>query len=120
MACVDLASEAIDLHRILPRSIGERPRNATRKSSSAADVSGRIDIAQRAGIPDVESDQPMRELARATIGDELARLPLVLLADGTALAMPTHAELAEKVRRAYEAKGEVAPQPVPVKEVVAG
>ncbi|WP_426819272.1 hypothetical protein, partial [Ralstonia pseudosolanacearum] len=64
MACVDIASEAVDLHRILPRSIAERPRNATRKSSSAADVSGRIDIAQRAGIPDVESDQPSKDATR--------------------------------------------------------
>ena len=59
------------------------------------------DFLSRNQIPyqwvDVESDRPMRELARATIGDDLARLPLVLLADGTALVMPTHAELAEKV-----------------------
>ena len=59
------------------------------------------DFLSRNQIPyqwvDVESDQPMRELARATIGDDLARLPLVLLADGTALVMPTHAELAERV-----------------------
>jgi thioredoxin reductase (NADPH) len=59
------------------------------------------DFLSRNQIPyqwvDIESDAPMRELARATIGDDLARLPLVLLADGTALAMPTHAELAERV-----------------------
>jgi thioredoxin reductase (NADPH) len=59
------------------------------------------DFLSRNQIPyqwvDVESDTPMRELAKATIGEDLATLPLVLLADGTALAMPTHAELAEKV-----------------------
>jgi len=59
------------------------------------------DFLSRNQIPyqwiDVESDASMRQLAVATIGDDLARLPLVLLADGTALAMPSHAELAAKV-----------------------
>jgi len=59
------------------------------------------DFLSRNQIPyqwiDVESDEPMRQLAIATIGGDLARLPLVLLADGTALAMPSHPELAEKV-----------------------
>ena len=59
------------------------------------------DFLSRNQIPyqwiDVESDDSMRQLAIATIGGDLARLPLVLLADGTALAMPSHAELAEKV-----------------------
>jgi thioredoxin reductase (NADPH) len=59
------------------------------------------DFLSRNQIPyqwvDVESDPPMRELAKATIGEDLASLPLVLLADGTALVMPTQAELADKV-----------------------
>ena len=46
---------------------------------------------------DVESDASMRAARVATIGDDLARLPVVLLADGTTLAMPSHAELAAKV-----------------------
>ncbi len=65
------------------------------------------DFLSRNQIPyqwiDVESDASMRELAVATIGDDLARLPLVLLPDGTALAMPSHAELAAKVRPADRA-----------------
>ena len=59
------------------------------------------DFLSRNQIPyqwvDVESDAPMRELAKTTIGEDLANLPLVLLADGAALVMPTHAELAERV-----------------------
>ena len=59
------------------------------------------DFLSRNQIPyqwiDVEADASMRELAVATIGEGLTRLPLVLLADGTALAMPSHAELAAKV-----------------------
>jgi thioredoxin reductase (NADPH) len=59
------------------------------------------DFLSRNQIPyqwvDVESDASMRELAKATIGEDLTNLPLVLLADGTTLVMPTQAELADKV-----------------------
>jgi thioredoxin reductase (NADPH) len=58
------------------------------------------DFLSRNQIPyqwiDVEIDGPMRELALSTNGGDLSKLPLVLLADGTTLTMPSHAELAEK------------------------
>jgi thioredoxin reductase (NADPH) len=59
------------------------------------------DFLSRNQIPyqwiDVEMDASMRELALSVNGGDLARLPIVLLADGSTLTMPSHAELAEKV-----------------------
>ena len=46
---------------------------------------------------DVEQDGSMRELVQSATGGDLSRLPVVLLADGTMLTMPSHAELAAKV-----------------------
>ena len=45
---------------------------------------------------DVESDASMRQLALSVNGGDLARLPIVLLADGSTLTMPSHAEVAER------------------------
>ena len=45
---------------------------------------------------EVESDASMRELALSANGGDLARLPIVLLADGTMLTTPSNAELAER------------------------
>jgi thioredoxin reductase (NADPH) len=59
------------------------------------------DFLSRNQIPflwvDVELDAAMREIAMAANGGSLARLPVVLLADGTSLLAPSHAELAEKI-----------------------
>ena len=59
------------------------------------------DFLSRNQIPyqwiDVEQDAAMRDIALAANGGDLSRLPVVLLADGTMLTMPSHAELAEKV-----------------------
>ena len=59
------------------------------------------DFLSRNQIPyhwiDVEQDAAMRDLALAANGGDLSRLPVVLLADGTMLVAPTHAELAAKV-----------------------
>lgn len=46
---------------------------------------------------DVEQDAAMRELVLSTNGGDLARLPVVLLQDGTMLSAPTHSELAGKM-----------------------
>src|SRR5262245_43995538 len=43
---------------------------------------------------DVEQDASMRELVQSATGGDLSRLPVVLLADGTMLVMPSHADLA--------------------------
>jgi thioredoxin reductase (NADPH) len=65
------------------------------------------DFLSRNQIPyqwiDVESDAPMRELALATLGGDLTKLPVVLLADGTTLTSPSHAELAAKTGLQTEA-----------------
>jgi thioredoxin reductase (NADPH) len=45
---------------------------------------------------DVESDASMRQLALSANGGSLAQLPVVLLADGTPLTMPSNAALAER------------------------
>jgi thioredoxin reductase (NADPH) len=45
---------------------------------------------------DVEADASMRQLALSVNGGDLMRLPLVLLTDGTVLAMPSNAQLAEQ------------------------
>jgi thioredoxin reductase (NADPH) len=45
---------------------------------------------------DVESDESMRHLALSANGGTLAQLPIVLLADGTQLTMPSNAELAQR------------------------
>jgi thioredoxin reductase (NADPH) len=59
------------------------------------------DFLSRNQIPflwvDVELDAAMRDIAMAANGGTLARLPVVLLADGTSLLAPSHAELAEKI-----------------------
>ena len=59
------------------------------------------DFLSRNQIPylwvDVEQDSAMRELVQSATGGDLSRLPVVLLADGTMLTMPSHAELAAKV-----------------------
>ena len=59
------------------------------------------DFLSRNQIPfqwiDVELDAAMREIAVTANGGSLARLPVVLLADGTTLIAPAHAELAEKI-----------------------
>jgi thioredoxin reductase (NADPH) len=58
------------------------------------------DFLSRNQIPfqwiDVEQDAAMRQIAEDANGGSLARLPVVLLADGTALVAPTNVELAEK------------------------
>jgi thioredoxin reductase (NADPH) len=59
------------------------------------------DFLSRNQIPylwvDVEQDAAMRELVTSATGGDLSKLPVVLLADGTMLTMPSHAELAQKV-----------------------
>ena len=59
------------------------------------------DFLSRNQIPylwvDVEQDAAMRELVSSATGGDLSRLPVVLLADGTMLTMPSHAELAQRV-----------------------
>ena len=59
------------------------------------------DFLSRNQIPfqwiDVELDAAMREIAVTANGGSLARLPVVLLADGATLIAPAHAELAEKI-----------------------
>jgi thioredoxin reductase (NADPH) len=59
------------------------------------------DFLSRNQIPflwvDVELDAGMRDIATTANGGSLARLPVVLLADGTTLVAPSHAELAEKI-----------------------
>ena len=45
---------------------------------------------------DVESDASMRQLALSANNGSLAQLPIVLLADGTQLTMPSNAELAQR------------------------
>lgn len=59
------------------------------------------DFLSRNQIPyqwiDVEQDEGMREIALKANGGDPSRLPVVLLADGTALVAPSHAELAAKV-----------------------
>ena len=45
---------------------------------------------------EVESDASMRQLALSANGGDLTRLPIVLLADGTMLTMPSNAEVAER------------------------
>ena len=45
---------------------------------------------------DVESDASMRQLALSANGGSLAQLPIVLLADGTQLTMPSNGELAQR------------------------
>lgn len=58
------------------------------------------DFLSRNQIPyqwiDIDTDAPTRELVQATTGD-LSRLPVVLFPDGSHLAAPTTAELAQKV-----------------------
>ncbi len=58
------------------------------------------DFLSRNQIPyqwiDVEQDAAMRALVLSASGGDLSRLPVVLLADGTMLTMPSHAELAAK------------------------
>ena len=49
----------------------------------------------------------MRELALSANGGDLSRLPVVLLADGTMLTMPSNAELAGEVRPADRADAPV-------------
>jgi thioredoxin reductase (NADPH) len=46
---------------------------------------------------DVEQDAAMREVALAANGGDLARLPVVLLADGTVLVQPSPSDLASKI-----------------------
>ena len=59
------------------------------------------DFLSRNQIPyrwiDVEQDEAMRAIALGANGGDPSRLPVVLLADGTALVAPSHAELAAKV-----------------------
>ncbi len=59
------------------------------------------DFLSRNQIPyrwiDVEQDEAMRAIALGANGGDLSRLPVVLLADGTALVTPSHAELAARV-----------------------
>ena len=59
------------------------------------------DFLSRNQIPyrwiDVDEDAAMRELVVSAIGEELSRLPVVLLQDGTMLVQPTPAELAARI-----------------------
>jgi thioredoxin reductase (NADPH) len=59
------------------------------------------DFLSRNQIPyrwyDVEQDEAMRDIALGANGGDPSRLPVVLLADGTPLVAPSHAELAGKV-----------------------
>jgi thioredoxin reductase (NADPH) len=59
------------------------------------------DFLSRNQIPyrwiDVEQDEAMLAIALGANGGDPSRLPVVLLADGTALVAPSHAELAAKV-----------------------
>jgi len=58
------------------------------------------DFLSRNQIPylwvDIDQDAPTRELVQGLTGD-LSKLPVILLADGTALVTPTNIELADKV-----------------------
>ncbi len=58
------------------------------------------DFLSRNQIPyqwiDIDQDPAMRDIAVAANGGDPSRLPVVLLTDGTALAQPSNAELAEK------------------------
>ena len=59
------------------------------------------DFLSRNQIPyhwvEVEQDAPMRELALSATGGDLARLPVVVLTDGTTLTQPSNADLAGKI-----------------------
>ena len=59
------------------------------------------DFLSRNQIPyhwiDVEQDASMRDLALSANGGDLARLPVVVLSDGTTLTQPTQAELASRI-----------------------
>jgi thioredoxin reductase (NADPH) len=46
---------------------------------------------------DIEQDAAMRELVCSTNGGDLARLPVVLLSDGTMLTSPSNSELASRI-----------------------
>ena len=58
------------------------------------------DFLSRNQIPyqwiDIDQDAAMRELALSANGGDLSRLPVVLLADGSALTTPTNSELATR------------------------
>jgi len=59
------------------------------------------DFLSRNQIPflwiDIEQDAAMREVALAANGNDMARLPVVLLPDGTTMTQPAHGELASKI-----------------------
>src|SRR4029078_8810478 len=80
-----------------------RLRDTSRRTSSRAPTStstGAPSLARNQSPyqwRDAELDAAMPEIAVTANGGSLARLPVVLLADGSTLVAPAHAELAEKI-----------------------